>query len=328
MALKPKSKKHAAQIAAGTTGRNTGHKFEELMTGTINAVDWSIEDIAGKNLSGNLFIGNPAFEIVKYILKSEKIKTVSSVKSSWLGGLAMSGHGHIVKDKNDQPITKSKSDIIIEIVSGNSKNIIGVSVKSYNNSSPTNAQLYFSTASAFSQFLRANRINISDDGEEALKMFCGDASLQPVDLMNVKGRKSDTRRFFWEELPEKGRKEWENLFSKKQNKITRLILQKAYKNDPFAPNYVVHKTKKVQSFEETEIAIYSVEELIALSKKFAGFELKPYHIRKGSFKNDPNEHLAPRFGVVQMQRGGQKQYPTQLQFNLQAGYFYRLAGLS
>ena len=79
---------------------------------------------------------------------------------------------------------------------------------------------------------------------------------------------------------------------------------------------------------ETEIAVYSVEELIALSKKFAGFELKPYHIRKGSFKNDPNEHLAPRFGVVQMQRGGQKQHPTQLQFNLQAGYFYRLAELS
>ena len=36
------------------------------------------------------------------------------------------------------------------------------------------------------------------------------------------------------------------------------------------------------------------------------------------------KHLAPRFGIVQMQRGGQKQHPDQLQFNLEAGYFYKL----
>tara|TARA_R100000808_G_scaffold23266_1_gene51440 strand:- start:49 stop:249 length:201 start_codon:yes stop_codon:yes gene_type:complete len=34
-------------------------------------------------------------------------------------------------------------------------------------------------------------------------------------------------------------------------------------------------------------------------------------------------HEAPRFGIIQMQRGGQKQHPTQLQFNLEAGYFYK-----
>lgn len=39
------------------------------------------------------------------------------------------------------------------------------------------------------------------------------------------------------------------------------------------------------------------------------------------------KHKAPKFGVVQMQRGGQKQHPTQLQFNLKAGYFYALAKL-
>ena len=34
--------------------------------------------------------------------------------------------------------------------------------------------------------------------------------------------------------------------------------------------------------------------------------------------------MAPRFGIVQMQRGGQAQHPEQLQFNLQAGYFYKI----
>ena len=50
---------------------------------------------------------------------------------------------------------------------------------------------------------------------------------------------------------------------------------------------------------------------------------KGYSVRKGQYR-DPEgaEHEAPRFGIVQMQRGGQKQHPTQLQFNLKAGYFY------
>ena len=58
---------------------------------------------------------------------------------------------------------------------------------------------------------------------------------------------------------------------------------------------------------------------------YSGFSHKEYSVRKGSFK-DPEgvKHQAPRFGIIQMQRGGQKQHPTQLQFNLQAGYFYKI----
>lgn len=50
-----------------------------------------------------------------------------------------------------------------------------------------------------------------------------------------------------------------------------------------------------------------------------------YAVRKGTYKDPLGvQHEAPRFGIVQMQRGGQKQHPTQLQFNLKAGYFYKI----
>jgi hypothetical protein len=68
-----------------------------------------------------------------------------------------------------------------------------------------------------------------------------------------------------------------------------------------------------------------MEELIAQSRTYQGFATRPYSVRKGSYPDPPGvQHLAPRFGVVQMQRGGQAQHPTQLQFNLEAGYFYKI----
>jgi hypothetical protein len=65
--------------------------------------------------------------------------------------------------------------------------------------------------------------------------------------------------------------------------------------------------------------------LVELSYNYCKFEKKKYSVRKGSYK-DPEgvQHDAPRFGIVQMQRGGQTQHPEQLQFNLQAGYFYNI----
>ena len=48
-------------------------------------------------------------------------------------------------------------------------------------------------------------------------------------------------------------------------------------------------------------------------------------MKKGRYKEPEGIlHQAPKFGVIQMQRGGQKQHPTQLQFNLKSGYFYEL----
>ena len=137
-------------------------------------------------------------------------------------------------------------------------------------------------------------------------------------------RQIDPRRFFWEETSQAGRHELENIFKNYQNEITRLLLQKAYLNDPFVPEILIHKTRKLLENPQ-EFALYNIEELISLSKKHQGFVTKKYSVRKGSYKDIVGTyHEAPRFGIVQMQRGGQKQHPTQLQFNLQAGYFYKI----
>jgi hypothetical protein len=96
-------------------------------------------------------------------------------------------------------------------------------------------------------------------------------------------------------------------------------------NDPFVPEYVLHKTKKAPSWDKTEIAIYAIDELIELSREYQGYCTRPYSVKKGSYKDPIGvTHLAPRFGIIQMQRGGQAQHPEQLQFNLEAGYFYKI----
>ena len=155
--------------------------------------------------------------------------------------------------------------------------------------------------------------------------FCGDNGYRPLDDTSINDRKSDPRRFFWDEIDETGRNEWEQIFNDNHDNILRLLLQKAYLNDPFAPEYLLHKTKSSSSWHTTEVAIYSINEIIALSKAYKGFELKQYSVRKGSYKDPPGVyHQAPRFGIVQMQRGGQAQHPEQLQFNLEAGYFYKI----
>jgi hypothetical protein len=67
-----------------------------------------------------------------------------------------------------------------------------------------------------------------------------------------------------------------------------------------------------------------VDELVEFSCSAGGFSTKPYSVRKGRFKDASVIHQAPRFGFVQLQQFGNKQNATQLQFNLQAGYFYKL----
>lgn len=155
-------------------------------------------------------------------------------------------------------------------------------------------------------------------------MFCGDPGFRPRDSDRASSRKSDPDRWFFEELPQEGRMEIEGVFGTRQADITRLLLQLAYPNDPHPPEFLLHITKKAADITAADLALFSIDELIQKSCCFGSFSLKPYRIRKGRFKDDENTHFAPRFGFVQFQRGGQKQHPTQLQFNLQAGYFGQL----
>ena len=159
-----------------------------------------------------------------------------------------------------------------------------------------------------------------------MRQFCGDQGFRPSDTADItKSRKTDLRRFFWEEIDGEGKAEWEDKFRIHQDDITRLLLQKAYMDDPFSPDFLIHKTKKSESWSKTEVALYAIEELVTHSREYGGFSLKPYSVNKGSYKDPPGvKHYAPRFGVVQMQRGGQAQHPEQLQFNLEAGYFYKI----
>ena len=160
-----------------------------------------------------------------------------------------------------------------------------------------------------------------------MSMFCGDAGFRPLDEMSeaeLRERKSDPNRYYWEELSVQAQGEWKNIFMTYQDKITLILFQKAYKDDPFPPDILLHQTVKYDSFDKCQVALFAMGEIIALSRKHSQFILSPYVIRKGTYKDDPATHYAPRFGFIQFQRGGQKQHPTQLQFNLKAGYFNHL----
>jgi hypothetical protein len=325
MALIPLDVRHAAQIAAGTLGRKTGHSFEELLAKTINAFPKPIAR-REKIHQGHLFKGEPALNLVNYVMHGMGIEQFGELVALSPGTLATTEKGSKSITVNGRMIGKSKSDILLIGRVKKKEILLGVSTKQCNCKTPTNAQLYFTTAKAFCELLTRIDIRVSHDAVAAMRMFCGDKGFRPLDdAAAVRGRKIDPRRWFWEELPQKGKEELERVVSECQDEITRALLQKAYPDDPFPPTYLIHQTKKFSSVASCEVAIYSIDELIALSHRYGGFNKKRYAVRKGSYP-DPKgvSHEAPRFGIVQMQRGGQAQHPTQLQFNLEAGYFYKL----
>jgi hypothetical protein len=325
MALTPNDEIHALQIQAGILGRKTGHAFEDQITDKIN--NFVYPRLISTHQPHHLCIGDPATLLLDYVAKSLGATTVYSARALSTGALATSEEGKKWLEHNGVPIRRCKSDLLLTLATNVAdERTVGISTKQCNNKTPTNAQLYFTTARGFSKLLQENGLPVSNDAVIAMRQFCGDAGYAPRDAMPpLIGRLIDPRRFFWEEINPIGRQEWEKLFSERQDAITRLLLQKAYLDDPFTPDFLIHKTKKAPSWEKTEVAIYTVDELILHSKMYSGYTVKPYSVRKGSYK-DPTgiTHLAPRFGIVQMQRGGQAQHPEQLQFNLEAGYFYKI----
>lgn len=324
MALIARDERHQQQIIAGIAGRKRGHKFEETLTDYINSLEFaSIGPTVSPINNKHIYQGNPAIQLLQYIANSERL-TITQVKAYWLGALATSGKGDMLLDQNGNPITGSKSDVLLQIVSDSGVKIIGVSVKTCNKITPTNDQMYFSTARAFCKLLEDNGITVSQEAKTGMSQFCGDDGFRPIDVLPsnvIATRLSDPNRFYWEELSPEAKEDWKKIFENYQDQITMLLFQKAYKNDPYPPTYLLHQTVKYDDFTNCNIAIFTMDEIVSLSKQFQGYVLSSYKIRKGTYKNDPNEHSAPRFGFIQFQRGGQKQHPTQLQFNLKAGYF-------
>jgi hypothetical protein len=325
MALTPLDEAHALQIQAGTIGRTTGHTFETQITQEINA--HAMPMTVRPQAVGHVHRGSPSEILLNYICSREHIGVLSSVVAISTGALATSEEGKRWLSINGVAVARCKSDLVITLTDNHGRTLtVGVSTKQCNNKTPTNAQLYFTTARGFSKLLTDNGLTVSNAAVEALRQFCGDPNFRPLDSPTAMvGRRTDPRRYFWEEISSVGRVEWERTLSAHQNDITRLLLQKAYIDDPFTPDYLLHKTKKADSWTTTEVAVYKMDELIALSRAYQGFELRPYSVRKGSYKDPAGvSHSAPRFGIVQMQRGGQAQHPDQLQFNLEASYFYKI----
>lgn len=324
MALTPIDEIHALQIQAGILGRKTGHQFEDAIAKEINQLKYpfSVAPQAARHVSS----GDPALLLLNYIARHEQIESVTSAIALSTGALATSEDGKRWLSVNGANVSRCKSDLVITLTAENGRSItVGVSTKQCNNRTPTNAQLYFTTARGFSTLLRGNNINVSDIAINSLRQFCGDLGFRPSELASNAHRASDPRRYFWEEIDSAGRTEWEQIFSARQDEISRLLFQKAYMDDPFIPEYLLHKTRASESWGATEVAIYTIDELVALSHKYQGFCTKSYSVKKGSYRDPAGVvHDAPRFGIIQMQRGGQKQHPEQLQFNLEAGYFYKI----
>lgn len=318
MALTPTSPEHEDQIEAGIRGRNRGHAFEKALAADISRY---IHD--GAPPPDNLSVGRPSELLVRYLIHREGLNDIQDVEGWWLGGHATGAGGDELLAPDGSAITESKSDVVVKVKHKLGTSLFGVSTKTCSAESPTNAQLFFTTAEAFCRLLRANGIDVSQDAERSMRMFCGDNGYRPSDMVDTSERLADDRRWFWEELPEKGRKEWEKILDNRQDKVTKILLQKAYPNDPYPPEYILHKTKKSNDIDSCEVALFTVDELVDYSSSYHGFKTRNYGVAKGTFKDDPNTHKAPRFGFIQFQRGGQKQHPTQLQFNLKSGYFYK-----
>lgn len=309
------------QIDAGASGRKRGHSYESILALKLNALVMPFK----KTHSNSVYVerGKPELILLNKILNYLNWESCTSIMAYSTGRLATAEVGEKEVSIDGHSLRGCKSDVIVKLIAedGTSK-IIGVSIKQCNNSTPTNAQVYFSTATAFYNLVVASGFVLSNNALVAMKQFCGDAGYRPCDDGDCSDRTYSNERYFWEEINSEGRKEWEDLFTNHQDEITRLLLQKGYRDDPFPPEIILHKTKKATPDNE-EIAIFTMKEFISLSHQYSPFSFGKYRVKKGSHKEPKGvEHLAPRFGVVQMQRGGQKQHPTQLQFNLKAGYFY------
>jgi hypothetical protein len=322
MALDPLNAKHAGQIAAGTTGRNRGHAFEYALSLQIKDLKDSFY-IAEKQ-TGHLLEGDPATELMCYIRGREKLRAKCKIVY-WVGGLATAGKGAELLGSDGLRLRGSKSDIVIIFGTESGDTPIGVSIKTCFNNTPTNDQLFCSTALAFCALMRTHGLEISKQAEIALRMFCGDPGHRPMDVSGAtKGRMSTPERWFWEELPARPREELEKLFEFHGHKILSILLRGAYQNDPYPPKYLLHVRHRAKDPKRVPMAIYEISELVELSHRYRKFETKEYMVRKGRFKGDPNIHLAPRFGIVQFQPLGNTQNRNQLQFNLEANYFSKI----
>jgi hypothetical protein len=180
MALQPIDEIHALQIQAGTLGRKAGHEFEDSMTQAINNISYpyDVPPVATQHL----YKGDPAISLLNYIANNRGIKRIANAIAISTGALATSEEGKKWLLINGANVSRCKSDLVITISDESGKSeTIGVSTKQCNNKTPTNAQLYFTTAKGFITLLRNNGLQVSDEAFISLRQFCGDTGYRPLD---------------------------------------------------------------------------------------------------------------------------------------------------
>ncbi len=333
MALDPRNEGHLFQIEAGAEGRLKGHKFEKNITEELNKIDFTDNNMFIECVKPNIYQGNPANALISYISK-DKGKQINRLMAYWLGGLATAKAGASILNENGEKITGSKSDILIDVEYKDDTNErIGISAKACSN----NAQLALTTVSVFCGMLRENGVNVSEDAEIGLKMFCGEVGYRPIDGYRPKdvtniphNRKARTDRWFWEELSNHVKQEWKEIFTQNQLKITMMLLQcaRTYKTDSYKPTYIIHECEKHNDIDNCKVAVMSVEEFATYSQLFDSFGIKEKRISKGSYKGvDMAIHQYPHFGFIQFQPIGNQQNFSELQFNLKAKYYNKFKSL-
>ena len=148
MALTPNDSRHALQIQAGIAGRIAGHNFETSLAQIINNLPCPISQ---NPLPEYLINGNPEISIIKKALKVLDWDNCHMVEAIALGSLATAEEGKKWLEVNGMRVRACKSDILLTLYNNDLKfmETVGVSVKQCSNRTPTNAQLYFTTARAF-----------------------------------------------------------------------------------------------------------------------------------------------------------------------------------
>ena len=150
MALTPVDEIHALQIQAGALGRKAGHAFEDKITLEINSFEYPFKPQA-INGNAHVFTGDPAPLLLSYISANQGIGRIAKAVALSTGALATSEEGKRWLSINGASVSRCKSDLVVTLSAHDGRSLtIGVSTKQCNNQSPTNAQLYFTTARGFS----------------------------------------------------------------------------------------------------------------------------------------------------------------------------------
>lgn len=300
--------------AAGIDGRVRGHRFEQALAARLPGVDLrALESGVGQR---HLLVGDPAAELLGFIVRDLGLSGVRAVRAWWVGGLATAGAGDREIPELGLIVPRSKSDVIVALDHDGGVARVGVGVKLCSRPKPTNAQIMFTTATAFCELLVGRGLPVPPGPRAALRAFCGDADFRPGDAQcPVTGRAPGSRLFF-DELPQADRTWWAATLTEQQALITRLLLAHAYPDDPLPPTYVLHQRHAGADPSVLPLALYRVGQLVDYSVAFGGFSTRTYRPRGSALFRE-----APRFGLIQFQRSGQRAHPTQLQFNLRAGYF-------